>query len=347
MPPRPPARRAWSMPCLSPPPRLCRRIGSQQESRGSGSWRSRIPSASRCCRATASASRSPRRRWRCWSRWRSGTASASAETLPAGALHYQATGDALPGNGFTAAEAADAILLGAMGWPDVRYPDGTEIAPQLDLRDRARALCRRAADAGASPACRRRWPIRARGAIDCVLIREVDRRPVRVARQGPSIDGTTTPATRCAITRGDHRAAVASSRSGWPQRRAQGARRHAAASPASTRRTCFRRWRSSAASSTRCAARHPDIDADASLRRRDGARPGAQAVGIRRAGRPRTCSATSCRISAAALMGGMGMAPSRRHRRRARACSSRATARRPTSPARASPTRRRCSCRRR
>ena len=29
---------------------------------------------------------------------------------------------------------ADAILFGAMGWPEIRYPDGTEIAPQLDLR---------------------------------------------------------------------------------------------------------------------------------------------------------------------------------------------------------------------
>ena len=28
----------------------------------------------------------------------------------------------------------NAILFGAMGLPDVRYPDGTEIAPQLDLR---------------------------------------------------------------------------------------------------------------------------------------------------------------------------------------------------------------------
>jgi 3-isopropylmalate dehydrogenase len=37
---------------------------------------------------------------------------------------------------FRRAEAADAILLGAMGWPGIRYPDGTEIAPQLDLRFR-------------------------------------------------------------------------------------------------------------------------------------------------------------------------------------------------------------------
>jgi len=52
----------------------------------------------------------------------------------AGALHYKATGDALPDATVTAARDADAILFGAMGWPEIRYPDGTEIAPQLDLR---------------------------------------------------------------------------------------------------------------------------------------------------------------------------------------------------------------------
>jgi 3-isopropylmalate dehydrogenase len=53
---------------------------------------------------------------------------------PAGAQHYKATGDALPAATLEAARAADAILFGAMGWPAIRYPDGTEIAPQLDLR---------------------------------------------------------------------------------------------------------------------------------------------------------------------------------------------------------------------
>jgi 3-isopropylmalate dehydrogenase len=55
---------------------------------------------------------------------------------PAGARHYQATGDALPEATFAAAKRADAILFGAMGWPEIRYADGTEIAPQLDLRVR-------------------------------------------------------------------------------------------------------------------------------------------------------------------------------------------------------------------
>jgi len=55
-------------------------------------------------------------------------------THPAGAQHYDRTGDALPASTLAAARAADAILFGAMGWPAIRYPDGTEIAPQLDLR---------------------------------------------------------------------------------------------------------------------------------------------------------------------------------------------------------------------
>jgi 3-isopropylmalate dehydrogenase len=57
------------------------------------------------------------------------------EPLAAGAGHYQETGDALPQASLDRAAEADAILLGAMGDPDVRYPDGTEIVPQIDLRD--------------------------------------------------------------------------------------------------------------------------------------------------------------------------------------------------------------------
>lgn len=56
------------------------------------------------------------------------------ETHPAGAQHYAASGEALPETTLAAARTADAILFGAMGWPQIRYPDGTEIAPQLDLR---------------------------------------------------------------------------------------------------------------------------------------------------------------------------------------------------------------------
>ena len=57
------------------------------------------------------------------------------EFAPAGAMHYRATGTALPDASVRAAQKADAVLLGAMGWPAIRYPDGREIAPQVDLRN--------------------------------------------------------------------------------------------------------------------------------------------------------------------------------------------------------------------
>ncbi|MBW4708969.1 isocitrate/isopropylmalate dehydrogenase family protein [Roseobacter sp. YSTF-M11] len=54
--------------------------------------------------------------------------------LPAGAAHYAKTGVSLPDTSMKGAREADAILLSAMGLPSVRYPDGTEISPQIDLR---------------------------------------------------------------------------------------------------------------------------------------------------------------------------------------------------------------------
>lgn len=56
------------------------------------------------------------------------------QPLPGGAGCYAETGEALPAASIAAAKAADAILLAAMGLPDVRYPDGTEITPQVDMR---------------------------------------------------------------------------------------------------------------------------------------------------------------------------------------------------------------------
>ena len=53
---------------------------------------------------------------------------------PAGAATYQATGEALPAASLSSCRAADAIFLGACGLPGVRYPDGTEIIPQVTLR---------------------------------------------------------------------------------------------------------------------------------------------------------------------------------------------------------------------
>jgi len=58
----------------------------------------------------------------------------SFQPVPAGAAAYRDLGQALPDESMRVARAADAILLAAMGDPSIRYPDGTEIAPQLDLR---------------------------------------------------------------------------------------------------------------------------------------------------------------------------------------------------------------------
>ncbi|MDI3470791.1 MAG: 3-isopropylmalate dehydrogenase [Pseudolabrys sp.] len=53
---------------------------------------------------------------------------------PAGANHYKDTGKSMPDSTIKLCEEADAILLGACGLPAVRYPDNTEIMPQVELR---------------------------------------------------------------------------------------------------------------------------------------------------------------------------------------------------------------------
>jgi 3-isopropylmalate dehydrogenase len=53
---------------------------------------------------------------------------------PAGANNYRATGRSMPDSTIRLCDEADAILLGACGLPSVRYPDNTEIMPQVELR---------------------------------------------------------------------------------------------------------------------------------------------------------------------------------------------------------------------
>jgi 3-isopropylmalate dehydrogenase len=92
-------------------------------------------------------------------------------THPAGAGHYRDTGTALPDATLAACSRSHAILFGAMGLPDVRGPDGTEVIPQLDIRFALDLY------AGVRPI--RTWPglpvplsdPRAAG-IDLVLVRE-------------------------------------------------------------------------------------------------------------------------------------------------------------------------------
>ncbi len=63
------------------------------------------------------------------------------ESLSVGAGEYLRSGDPLPPATFERSKEFDAILLGAMGLPDVRWPSGIEMTPQLDLREKLDLYC--------------------------------------------------------------------------------------------------------------------------------------------------------------------------------------------------------------
>ncbi|MEO0718258.1 MAG: isocitrate/isopropylmalate family dehydrogenase [Pseudomonadota bacterium] len=67
---------------------------------------------------------------------RVGGAALSYQELQGGAGYFGETGQDMAPGAEDAAAGADAILLGAIGLPSVRHPDGTEISPHLRLRDR-------------------------------------------------------------------------------------------------------------------------------------------------------------------------------------------------------------------
>src|SRR5438128_2059759 len=66
---------------------------------------------------------------------RSGGFTLHLEAYDCGAECYHRTGEDLPATTLQACRAADAVLLGAMGHPDIRKPDGTELTPQVTLRN--------------------------------------------------------------------------------------------------------------------------------------------------------------------------------------------------------------------
>ncbi|MBM3279131.1 MAG: isocitrate/isopropylmalate dehydrogenase family protein [Candidatus Handelsmanbacteria bacterium] len=90
---------------------------------------------------------------------------------PAGANCYLAQGAPLPAATVEACRRADAVLLGAMGLPQVRWPDGTEMRPQVDLRIQLDLY------AGVRPAylyAAHHTPLKGKkaGEIDLVVLRE-------------------------------------------------------------------------------------------------------------------------------------------------------------------------------
>jgi 3-isopropylmalate dehydrogenase len=93
------------------------------------------------------------------------------ERLDMGTLYYQESGEDMSKATFEAASAADAILMGAMDWPAIRYPDGTEISPHLKLRD-AFGLYAGVRPVKAFPNTPRRLLDERASQIDLVVLRE-------------------------------------------------------------------------------------------------------------------------------------------------------------------------------
>ncbi len=58
-----------------------------------------------------------------------------------GAGEFLRSGDPMPEATFARIREHDVILLGAMGLPDVRWPGGQEMAPQLDIREKLELYC--------------------------------------------------------------------------------------------------------------------------------------------------------------------------------------------------------------
>ncbi len=63
------------------------------------------------------------------------------EEFSVGAKEFLVSGDPLPASVFDRLPGFDAILLGAMGLPGVRWPSGIEMTPQLDIRERLDLYC--------------------------------------------------------------------------------------------------------------------------------------------------------------------------------------------------------------
>ena len=58
-----------------------------------------------------------------------------------GAGEYLRSGDPLPPETLEKLKQHDAILLGAMGLPNIRWPEGVEMTPQIDIREKLDLYC--------------------------------------------------------------------------------------------------------------------------------------------------------------------------------------------------------------
>lgn len=93
------------------------------------------------------------------------------DELYMGAQCYRETGVDMSEETLESVRAADAILLGAIGLPSIRFPDGTEISPHLKIREELGLYCG-VRPAKAYPNSPRRLSDSRAGDIDFVIIRE-------------------------------------------------------------------------------------------------------------------------------------------------------------------------------
>ncbi len=121
------------------------------------------------------------------------------EEFSVGAGEYLRSGDPMPPATFERLKEFDAILLGAMGLPDVRWPNGVEMTPQLDLREKLELYnglrpiyLYHAADSPLGG--------RASGDIDFAIVRE-STEGLFSARGAPAEDGASQAEDRMLITR--------------------------------------------------------------------------------------------------------------------------------------------------
>jgi 3-isopropylmalate dehydrogenase len=65
----------------------------------------------------------------------------TSQEYSVGAGEYLRNGDPLPPSTLEKIKQHDAILLGAMGLPDIRWPEGVEMTPQIDIREKLDLYC--------------------------------------------------------------------------------------------------------------------------------------------------------------------------------------------------------------
>lgn len=119
-----------------------------------------------------------------------------ATSYAAGAKLYSETGECISAETMQNIGKADAILLGAAGLPSIRKPDGTELAPQIDIREHydLYASLRPVKYFEGVP------QVLSKGSADMLVIRELSE-GLFAGRHDPQSGGTDSASDRLTITR--------------------------------------------------------------------------------------------------------------------------------------------------